>query len=83
MLLEHDFSARTCHHYQVIYLFINFFLYYFIFIQYHVFFPIVLDSEQESVLQAYVDPVNKFFEVGHNYFVTDIVQQQFIRLHIN
>lgn len=35
------------------------------------FFPIVLDSEQESVLQAYVDPVTKFFEVGHNYFVTD------------
>ena len=66
------------------YLFIYlFFLYYFIFIQHHVFFPVVLDSEQESVLQAYVDPVTKFFEVGHNYFVTDIVQQQFIRLHIN
>ena len=27
------------------------------------FSPLVLDSEQESVLQAYVDPVNKFFEV--------------------
>lgn len=25
-------------------------------------FPEVLDSEQESVLQAYVDPVTKFFE---------------------
>lgn len=28
------------------------------------FFPTVLDSDQESTLQSYVDPVSKFFEVG-------------------
>ena len=68
-------------HVIIIKLFIFSLLFYFYSISH--FSPIVLDSEQESVLQAYVDPVTKFFEVGHNYFVTDIVQQQFIRLHIN
>ena len=64
-------------HVTIIKLFIYLFfslLFYFYSISH--FSPIVLDSEQESVLQAYVDPVTKFFEVGHNYFATDIVQQQ-------
>jgi len=33
-------------------------------------YPEVLDSDQESTLQSYVDPVSKFFEVGvHSSFL--------------